>query len=115
MSVESSNQYFFKDYNLKASVYHANGSPKKLPETVRSVVGEKGGCVGIRFNKSCYVSGRKWTDSGHWVAILGYKEEDGKEKMFIADPGHKDNQGWYDIDYFSKISCMQYITSVVEK
>ena len=35
----------------------------------------------------------------HWVGILGYKKENGKEKIFVSDVGHG-NTGWYDIDEF---------------
>ena len=43
--------------------------------------------------------GRKWASSMHWVAILGYKVEDGQEKIFVSDSGHG-NTGWWPIDEF---------------
>lgn len=44
--------------------------------------------------------GRKWASSMHWVAILGYKVEDGQEKIFVSDSGHG-NTGWWPIDEFN--------------
>lgn len=35
----------------------------------------------------------------HWIAILGYKYENGKEQIFISDPGWE-SSGWKDIDEF---------------
>lgn len=115
MSNESNTNKFFNEYGLKASVTTTSNT-SKIVSTVKEVL-PKGGCVSIRFNDYTKVDEdeRVWTNSGHWIAILGYKNENGKEKMFIADPGHRGNQGWYSLDYFSKIKTLQYITTVLPK
>lgn len=115
MSNESNTNKFFNEYGLKASVTTTSNT-SKISSTVKEVL-PKGGCVSIRFNSYTKVDKDKrvWTNSGHWIAILGYKNENGKEKMFIADPGHRGNQGWYDLDYFSEITTLQYVTTVLPK
>ncbi len=60
-------------------------------------------------------SGKTWastTGAMHWVSILGYKNEKGKDKIFVGDPGHG-NTGWYDIDEFvngtGRVDMLYYI------
>lgn len=67
---------------------------------------QQGSYYMIRFkggSSSVVVNGVKFaSENGHWISILGYKFEDGKEQMFIADPGYG-NSGWYDINTFTGV------------
>jgi hypothetical protein len=47
--------------------------------------------------------GRDWANVAHWVAILGYREIDGVEEMFVSDSGHN-LSGWVPIDEFDGIT-----------
>lgn len=55
--------------------------------------GSNQGCNGTSKN------GVKWAGSAHWVAILGYREIDGREEIFVSDSGWG-NTGWWTIDEF---------------
>ena len=53
----------------------------------------------IWLNNGAYygASGTKWTGEIHWVAILDYRVNNGKEEIVIADWR---GAGWYDIGEF---------------
>lgn len=36
-----------------------------------------------------------WTTSGHFIAITDYKKKDGKDYVYVRDPGGRDNTGWF--------------------
>jgi len=57
----------------------------------------------IRIDKKNYYgkSGKKWTTNGHWVSILGYRNWNNGEEIYVGDPGHG-NTGWVRIDEFTK-------------
>ena len=39
--------------------------------------------------------GVTWTTGGHYLAVDGYKVENGKHKLKMFDPGGRDHDGWY--------------------
>jgi hypothetical protein len=39
--------------------------------------------------------GITWTLGGHFLGCTGYKEKDGKHKLYMRDPGGRDHDGWY--------------------
>ena len=58
-------------------------------------------------------SGKQWTSSVHWIAVLAY--DSSSNKIFIAEPSSRNLAGWYSIDEFMKDgsrSGIGYVTSV---
>ena len=45
----------------------------------------------------------KWANKAHWIAILGYREIDGKEEIFVSDSAGRGNSGWWPINEFDGI------------
>lgn len=45
----------------------------------------------------------KWANRAHWIAILGYREIDGKEEIFVSDSAGRGNSGWWPINEFDGI------------
>ena len=39
--------------------------------------------------------GVKWTGGGHYLAVCGYKEKNGKHYFYMRDPGQRKNDGWF--------------------
>ena len=39
--------------------------------------------------------GMPWTTQGHYVAVTGYKYENGKHYVYTRDPGSRNRTGWY--------------------
>lgn len=75
----------------------------------------KGNYILIRFDQPTKgKSGSTWSGSdGHWFSILGYKQEDGKDKIFTGEPAYNNNK-WYDLDEFENVkNKMQYLYVVI--
>ena len=87
-------------YGLKRGPYTGSMTVAEYTKRLREQL-QKGGYACIWVNKGQYYgkSGMCWTNEIHWVAILDYKAEGGKEKIFIADWR---GGAWYDIDEFSR-------------
>lgn len=87
-------------YGLKRGPYGGSMSVAQYTKLLREQL-QKGGyaCIWVNMGKYYGKSGMCWTDEMHWVAILDYKVEGGKEKIFIADWR---GGAWYDIDEFSR-------------
>ncbi len=58
--------------------------------------------------------GRKWAGYMHWIAILGYRTEGGKEEIFVSDSGWG-NSGWWPIDEFDGIVYNNSMILIHEK
>lgn len=54
----------------------------------------KGYCAVFLF-KAGSRGGITWTTSGHYVAVTGYKVENGKHKLYTRDSGGRNHTGWY--------------------
>lgn len=39
--------------------------------------------------------GSVWTMGGHYIAVVGYKEQNGKHYFYIKDSGGRHTKGWY--------------------
>lgn len=104
------NAYFgrgkLKSEYLSTSTSYMSYVKDKLP---------KGHYIAMHIGNSNYrgKSGKKWSSSMHWVGILGYKTENSKIKIFVADVGHG-NTGWYDLNEFETAN-IDHIEDVYEK
>lgn len=51
---------------------------------------QSGGYAIIYITRSNYYgkSGQKWASSAHWLAILGYRQNNNREEIFVSDSGH---------------------------
>lgn len=103
---------YFNQYGLKYTNKSAESS--NYQEYFKNSL-QSGNYLAIRFNAS-YTSnsGVTWTDSGHWVAIIGFKTENGTDMMYVADSTSRYNSGWYRLDEFTNCSCLQYIIEISE-
>lgn len=112
MSNMGTTNWFFNKYGLTAK--KGSYSIKNIREILN-----KGEYIGIRFSSAAYgKSGQDYASkNGHWIGIIGYKKESGKEQIFISDSAHG-GTGWHDIDEFESSSCkrtLQYFTVVSVK
>lgn len=104
------NEYFgkgnLKSENLSTATSYKEYVKNRLPQ---------GHYIAMHIGNSNYhgKSGKKWSSSMHWVGILGYKIENGKIKIFVADVGHG-NTGWYDLDEFDT-ATIDHIEDVQRK
>ncbi len=100
MSNMTNTNAYFSIYGLSAK--EGSYSVNNIKSALTS-----GSYVGMRFLSGAYgKSGNNWGGSdGHWIVILGYKNEDGNEQIFVADSA-LGNTGWYSIDEFE--SCKNY-------
>lgn len=51
-------------------------------------------CAVFLMNDNVAPSGRKWTGGGHFIAIKGYKTDNGKHYFYVCDPGQRMLDGW---------------------
>ncbi len=112
LSVDSNTNEYFNQYGLTAKVSGKNAySTKNIRENLL-----KGNYIAIRFKGATYgKSGQQYTANVHWIGIIGYKEENGKEQIFISDSGHGAT-GWKDLDEFERCKgTIQYFTIISEK
>ena len=79
-----------------------------------------GGYVAIWFNGGgTGKSGQRYCSSGsgrmHWIGIIGYRNNNGKEQIFISDSAYIINEypdaGWKNLDEFE--ACKGNIASFV--
>lgn len=92
------------------TVTNASGNISNYQSYVKEQL-KKGNYILIRFSKpTTGKSGSTWSSNdGHWFSILGYKQEDGKDKIFTGEPAWNNNK-WYDIDEFENVKeNMQYL------
>lgn len=61
-----------------------------------------GGYIMVRVEGTRFTgkSGTVWNKSGHWVSIIGYRNENGKEQFYVGTTG-TGKCGWYDLDEFT--------------
>ena len=55
----------------------------------------KKGYVGVFLFRAGSRGGVTWTTQGHYVAVTGYKYENGKHYVYTRDSGSRDHTGWY--------------------
>ena len=67
--------------------------PATMPEAFDIL--DKGNRTGILLMKKGTKGGVTWTTSGHYIAFLKYKKENGKHWFYIKDSGARKNDGWY--------------------
>ena len=106
---------YFNRYGLTRSFQNKDNHTSALSAQLRS-----GGYALIHVQGSSGFigkSGIKWTKELHWVSIIGYRNENGKEKIYVADPASSSRCGWYDIDEFdnNKSGYVNYLIFVREK
>lgn len=110
----SKGNHFFNQYGLKITPQNTNNHVAALSAQLRS-----GGYAMIHVKGPSGFEGkdRKWTSNMHWVSIIGYKNQDGIEKIYIADPNNDEGTGWFDIDEFEKklSGFVNYLIFVSEK
>lgn len=89
---------FFNLYGLELTSDSGGMGVSQYSEVLRNQL-KSGGYAMIWLNKGEYygASGTRWTGQIHWVAILDYRVNDGKEQIVIADWR---GAGWYDIGEF---------------
>ena len=63
--------------------------------------------------------GKYWASEYHWVAILGYRMENGAEEIFVSDSAHTDysrQSGWWPIDEFDELkdatACTAFVSEI---
>ena len=85
------------------TVTNASGNISNYQSYVKEQL-KKGNYILIRFYRpTTGKSGSTWSgNDGHWFSILGYKQEDGKDKIFTGEPAWNNNK-WYDIDEFENV------------
>lgn len=53
------------------------------------------GYVGVFLFRAGSRGGITWTTSGHYIAVTGYKYENGKHYVYTRDSGGRNHTGWY--------------------
>jgi len=106
---------YFNKYGLTRSFQNKENHTSALSAQLRS-----GGYALIHVKgNSGFIgkSGTKWTNELHWVSIIGYRNDNGKEQIYVADPASSARCGWYDIDEFdnNKSGFVNYLIFVREK
>ena len=114
LGISKGNGFPYDNANLYSgtdlSVINKNdivGNYKTVKQTMISEL-KKGNCLMMRFpGYTVGKSGATWASgAGHWISILGYKEENGQDQIFTGDSGHSNN-GWFDINEFSNVSIAE--------
>ena len=107
--ISDANSYYLRGGVMSNTYLDGHGFTKK--EVSVSTLGDSekvaeqlinGGYIivrleGIRFTGK---SGTVWNKSGHWVSIIGYRNENNKEQFYVGTTG-TGKCGWYDLDEFS--------------
>lgn len=85
----------------------------------------KKGYVGVFLFSSGSKGGVTWTTSGHYIAVCGYKYENGKHYVKTIDSGSRNHSGWYCYEttmkglipriWLGKIKSPDKLTKPVEK
>ena len=104
---------YFNKYGLTRSFQNKENHTSALSAQLRS-----GGYALIHCkNNFKGKSGTKWSNAMHWLAIIGYRNEGGKEQIYVTDPAIKNNCKWVDIDEFdkNKSGYINYLIFVREK
>lgn len=97
LSTPKGTNEFFETYGLNAEINAYSYSVNNIRSYLMN-----GGYIAIWFDgEAVGKNGSRYSisKSCHWVAILGYRNENGKEEIFISDPGWG-SSGWKDIDEF---------------
>ena len=101
LSDEGNTNNYFANYGLTATTTKSS-SPYSI-ENVRKLI-TSGQYIAIRFKQgvaSFGKSGDRYSKTdGHWVGIIGYREKNGKEEIYIVDNGYSHATGWKSIDEF---------------
>lgn len=109
LSNEIATKNYFSVYGLemKSSTYSK--------ENIRSEL-MAGKYIAVYFNKETRgKSGKKYCNQIHWIGIIGYKNENGKEQIFISDSGFGAT-GWISIDEFENCKRnIKYFQVISEK
>lgn len=112
LSAQPGTSQFFSNYGLQVEVNHYAYSM----DNIRQIV-SRGGYIAIWFqNGPVYgKSGGQYASTIHWIAILGYRNGENGEEIFISDPGWTNNVGWKSIDEFENCkSHIGYFTTIHE-
>jgi len=111
---KKSTKNFFSNYGLEVAMDQYDYSM----DNMRTIL-TRGNYIAVWFKGD--VKGKSGdTYSGgknkiHWIGIIGYKNENGKEQIFISDPGWG-SSGWKDIDEFEKVkSKIKHFHTIYEK
>lgn len=120
LSNASSTQKFFDKYGLKAQINEYSYNTTNIKNLLTN---GKYICLWINMEGSgksgIGKSGTKYCNSNgiHWIAIIGYNSKDGKEQIYVADPGgFSGATGWHDLDEFNVLkSYIKYFTVISEK
>lgn len=99
-------QSFYNSYGLTRTSI-GNGYSNNKANLRTALKSGKYGLIYIR-NSSYYgASGQKWASTAHWLPIIGYQVVDGKEQIFVSDPGHG-GTGWYSINEFNSATKVDF-------
>lgn len=108
---------FFNRYGLTAE-WSTSDNLNYMATLKANLLAKKYAAIHVRSIQYQYpyvgASGKRWCSEKsamHWVAILGYRCEGGRDKIFVGDPG-AGNTGWYDIGEFSLTTNGQFIDSI---
>ena len=102
---------FFEQYGLERTTFQTGGlSVEEYTSQLREQL-QNGGYAAIWLSgNTIYGKTQKWTDEIHWVAVIDYRNNNGKEEIVIADWRGAD---WYDIDEFK--NGVSFLSLISEK
>lgn len=97
---------------IRKGLIHYGLKDVKTHYTMSEVYKEmrKGDCVAVfSFNNhKANVSTGYWTSGGHYVAAVGYKEENGLHKFYMKDSGSRKHDGYYSFEKNMK-GCVRVV------
>lgn len=123
LSNANSTTNYFKPYGLKAEIdkysYSINNIRKFLLEGKYISLWYKSPGTTL-YGKSKGKNGEKHhvcrAGSKHWINIIGYDNKDGKEMIYITNPGRGYSCGWFPIDELDDLkSYNKHFTVISEK
>lgn len=103
---------FFEQYGLERTTFQIGGlSVSEYTTKLREQL-QNGGYAAIWVSgNAAYGKSKKWASGEyHWVAIIDYRNNNGKEEIVIADWNGAD---WYDIDEFK--NGISFLSLISEK
>lgn len=120
LSNATSTQNFLNKYGLKAQINEYSYSTINIKNLLTSgkyiclwlnMEGSGKSGIGKSGTNYCNLNGI------HWIAIIGYGNNNGKEQIYVADPGgFSGATGWHDLDEFNVLkNYIKYFTVISEK
>ncbi len=112
LSNSTNTNKYFSEYGLTAKISGGSAySKSKMKSALTS-----GKHIALWFNGEANgKSGQNYCHSIHWIGVIGYKNEGGKEQIFISDSAHG-GTGWKDLDEFENCkNKIVYYTVISEK